>query len=352
MPRMAGRSRLSARKPLRRQDAARVPHTLTPAARPAPHAPGRPLLPIEALQATAGNRAVARLVDSNGVILRKEVTIEGELVEVHSRLGKITKRGEQEKKEAEAIIKEIKDKFGVTVSSSKLIEGIKEQYTNVPKKVTKALKARKWRLNELKALCTALKNYAPILGANRGGSTRSGSDQEVIYVGKGAQAIDTNKKAGKLDTTTLGEYFKGKKTMGLFKASEGFHDVFKDEQQELVGTFIHEIAHGLLAYAYDDFVAQSGGFWTDQDTKSGAKDAEKPPTDYGNKNAREDMCDTASLFFIEPSRLDKFPKRKAFMEKLGKDWAPTLKEAPPELGGVPKDGDVPKAPPIPVGNPG
>jgi len=303
--------------------------------------PGRQQAAIGKLQSTAGNQAVSRMVGGGLTIQRKVVTIEGELVEIHSSLGKVSKRGEAERAEAQKILKEFKDTYGLTVSSSKLIEGIKEQYDKVPAKVTKALKARKWKLNELKALATALSHYAPIMGAKRGGSTRKDVDQEVIYVGKAKNAIDTNQKAGKLDTTTLGEYFKGKKAMGLFKSSEGFHDVFKDEQQELVGTFIHEIAHGLLAYAYDDFVTCSG-FWTDQVTKSGTTGAEKPPTDYGNKNAREDMCDTASLFFIEPSRLDKFPKRKAFMEKLGKEWLPSLKEAPVELGGIPKEGEPPK----------
>ena len=285
------------------------------------------------LQTAAGNRAVARQVAGGDTVQRKEVTIKGELVEIHSILGFVTAKGEKERKEAEEILTTIKDTYGIDVSSSKLIEGIKEQYDDVPEKVTKALKARKWRMNELRALATALGNYAPILGARRGMSTRAGSDQEVTAVGKASQAIDTNSPAGKLDTTTLGEYFKGKKVMGIFKASEGFHDVFQDENEELVGTFIHEIAHGLLAYAYDDFVAESGGFWTDQTTKSGAEGVEKPPTDYGNKNAREDMCDTASLFFIKPERLNAFPKRKAFMEKVGKDWVPPLRDLPTNIGG-------------------
>lgn len=292
-----------------------------------------PANPLTQLQAAAGNRAVSRMVTDGGTIQRKEVTIKGELVEISSILGFVTPKGEKERKEAEEILTTIKDDYGIDVSSTTLIEGIKEQYNKVPEKVTKALKARKWRMNELRALATALSHYAPILGARRGMSTRAGSDQEVTAVGKAAQAIDTNKPAGKLDTTTLGEYFKGKKVMGIFKASEGFHDVFQDENEELVGTFIHEIAHGLLAYAYDDFVAESGGFWTDQDTKSGAEGTEKPPTDYGNKNAREDMCDTASLYFIKPERLNAFPKRKAFMAKVGKDWVPPLRDLPTNIGG-------------------
>jgi len=312
----------------------------------------RPLSPgaVLAMQSTVGNQAVSRRLAQDGAIQRKEVTVGTETVEVHSVLGSLTKRGKAEQLEAEAIIKALNDTYGVDPSSSKLVEAIKAQYTNVPAKVTKALKARKWRMIELRALADALKHYAPILGKARATSSRSGEAQEVVAVGKGAQAIDTNKPAGKLDTTTLGEYFKGKKVMGLFKASEGHHDEFPDEKTELVATFVHEIAHGVLAYAYDEYVASgSGGFWTDQNTKSGAKGAEAPPTTYGKKNAREDMCDTASLFFITPDKLSGSPKRLAFMQKIGKDWIPPLKEAPVNLGGG--DAETPVTPdsvPVPV----
>lgn len=298
--------------------------------------PGPELGPpgVLAMQTVLGNNAVAREFDGM-TIQRKEIKIGSETVEVHSRLGIITKRGQAEKKEAEEIINTLKDTYGIEVSSSTLIEGIKQQYNKVPKKVTNALKARKWRMIELRALADALKNYAPILGKARESSTRKGEDQEVVAVGKGAQAIDTNKPTGELDTTTLGEYFRGKKVMGMFKASEGFNDAFDNEKDELVGTFVHEIAHGLLAYAYDDFVKNgSGGYWLDQDTESGTDGAEEPPTDYGHKNAREDLCDSIALYFVAPGKLKNAPLRQAFMEKLGKAWLPPLKEAPPQLGGA------------------
>ena len=116
--------------------------------------------------------------------------------------------------------------------------------------------------------------------------------------------------------------------MGIFKSSEGAKPDFTDEGDQLVGTFVHETAHGLLSYAYDDFVAASDGYWTDQNTKSGKDGAEEPPTGYGKKNAREDMCETAMLYFVEPSRLDAFPKRLAFMKALGTGWVPPVRDAP------------------------
>lgn len=319
-------------------------------------APATALTPdgVLELQQTAGNQAVQRMLADGPVaagsvttptIQRVVETIGDEKVEVSFW------RRKKERAEAEAIIKEIKDKYGVDLSSKTTIEGIKASYTKVPKKVLDSLETRTWRLKELRALCRALKFYGPILGAERAKSTRAGADQEVTSVGKVKQAIDENTKAGALDTTTLGEFFKGKKNMGLFKASEGYTADFPDEGDQLTGTFVHEIAHGLLEYALPDYIASTGGYWTDRNTKSGAKDAEAPITDYGTKNAAEDLCESAMMFFIAPKRLkdgdggkagepkNPCPKRYAFMEKLGKDWLPPLKDAPHV---------APAAPPVPV----
>jgi hypothetical protein len=105
------------------------------------------------------------------------------------------------------------------------------------------------------------------------------------------------------------------------------------------------MGHGLLAYAYDDFVKESDGFWTDQVTKSGKAGAEAPITGYGAKNAREDLCETAMMFYVKPDTLksgtgaDKgkpgnaAPKRYAFMEKIGKGWLPPVKDAPQVTSG-------------------
>ncbi|MDC3402551.1 DUF4157 domain-containing protein, partial [bacterium] len=158
-------------------------------------------------------------------------------------------------KEAEEIILVLKTSFDLEVSSSTTVDAIQAQYTNVKDKVSKSLRTRSWKIAELRALKRALEHYAPILGGQRASSSRAGSDQEVTSVGKVKQAIDANQPSGKLDTTTLGEFFRGKKNMGLFRASEGFKADFANEGDQLTGTFIHEIAHGLLEYTLPDYIA-------------------------------------------------------------------------------------------------
>jgi hypothetical protein len=299
---------------------------------PAPRRPpGDPRDPASAevlrLQRLAGNRAVQRAIrQSSGPpalqrwLISRTVKIGDERVIV---------KNAKEKAEAEAIIKRIKDTYGLELSSKTTIAGIKGQYTNVKKKVLDKLKSRAWRMIELRSLERALKVYAPILGAARASSTRAGAGQEVTSVGKVAQAIDTNKPAGKLDTTTLGEYFSSKKNMGLFKASEGYKVDFPDEGDQLTGTFVHEIAHGLLSYAIGDYI-KATAYWSDRYTKlPKSKRLEAPVTGYGKTNAAEDLCESAMMYFVKPDRLkSNCPKRYAFMAKIGKDWVPPPAQAP------------------------
>ncbi|MDA8286030.1 MAG: DUF4157 domain-containing protein [Actinomycetota bacterium] len=285
-------------------------------------APGR--------EVTTGRAEAAQRLEGDATaparVQRNVVNIGNEQVEVADV---------KEEAEARDIIEALKNTYGVDVNSEKGVDAIKDQYTSVPKDVLDSLSTRRWRMVELRAVLATMEHYAQILGSERETSTRKGSAQEVIAVGKVTQAIDSNTSAGELDTTTLGEYFAANKTMNLFKAQEGQTDDFPgDEMKQLVGTFVHEMAHGLLAYAYNDFVKASGGFWTDQVTKSGKDGAEAPITDYGAKNAREDLCETAMFYFVEPETLkngrgeapgspgNPAPLRYAFMEKITNKWLP------------------------------
>jgi hypothetical protein len=287
---------------------------------------GGPALGILDLQRLAGNAAVQRAITASTAgplaVQRKikVVRIQGEKVRVHS---------DAEQSEADEILTFIKTKYGVTANSQKVIEGIKNEYPDVKKSVKNRLHTRTWRMIDLRSLKQALGYYGTILGANRAVSTRSGADQEVTAVGKVRNAIDEDTPAGKLDTTTLGEYFSSKKAMGLFKASENYVSDFKTEKQQLVGTFVHEIGHGLLAYAIPDYIAATG-FWKDANTKlATAKRLESPITSYGRTNAAEDICEAAMMFFVEPKRLQKkCPLRYAFMVQIGKSWIPAPKATP------------------------
>jgi hypothetical protein len=231
---------------------------------------------------------------------------------------------EAEAKRAKEIIKAIKDDYGIEVNSQAGVDAIKKQYTRVPKEILDQLKTTAWELRELEAMKAALDHYAPILGDKRKDSKRDGIGQEVTTVGKVDQAIDTNTAGGSLDTSTLGEYFKGSTAFNVFTAGTkgvggaSIGGPFKDNTEMLETSITHEIAHGLLEYSINGYM-NATGFWTAVSTKSGAGEA--PMTPYGNTNAKEDLSEAAKFFFVKPADLlTKCPLRHAFLTKAVADW--------------------------------
>ena len=95
-----------------------------------------------------------------------------------------------------------------------------------------------------------------------------------------------------------------------------------------------------MKYAEDDFMKETG-YWTDRTTKSGTAGAEAPPTGYGDKNASEDLSESAMFFFVSPDRLkngdgsaaagspgNACPKRFAFLERIVGEWKPPVGDFP------------------------
>ena len=259
-----------------------------------------------------------------------------ELLEV----GYFTPKEERERllEEAEQIMTVIRDTYRITLDSQTTLQAIREDYSKTKEKVRNSLSTRAWRIKELRALRTALGHYATILGAERAQSTRSGDPQEVEIVGKVSSGINENTKAGKLDLRDLGEYFAAKKSIGLFRSAEWSTGVFSDVKDQLTGTFVHELAHGLLEYTLPAFIRETG-YWKRRTVElSEAARVESPITSYGKKNAEEDLCESAMVYFLEPERLrKKCPRRFKFMADVGTGWLPAPVDAPqiqPEATGT------------------
>jgi hypothetical protein len=227
---------------------------------------------------------------------------------------------ETEAKEAERIIKTIQAEYGIDVSSKAGVDAIKKQYTRVPDAVKDQLTTTHWEYKELVALEKALKHFAPILGEERKSSSRKDKDQEVTSVSKVKQAIDKNTASGQLDTTTLGEYFKQSKNFSMFSAGTNSTTDFSDNNKQLEGTAIHEIAHGLLKHEVTGY-AKALDYWKDEKTPSGKAGAEQPITTYGQTNASEDLSEAVMYYFVEQNTLKtKCPQRYNLIESMVKLW--------------------------------
>ena len=247
------------------------------------------------------------------------------------------------KQEAEAarIIKEISEKYGIEVSTSKGVQAVKDHYDKAPEDVRKKVKGATWMFTELQALERALAHFAPILGSQRVLSDRAGEAQEVTSASKVDQSITTNTATGALDDATLGEFFRDSKNFALFTPGETSDIDFPgDVGKQLEATTVHEIAHGLMKYAEDDFMKETG-YWTDRTTKSGTAGAEAPPTPTGTRTRARICLESTMFFFVEPDRLkngdgsaaagspgNACPKRFAFLERIVGKWKPPVGDFP------------------------
>ena len=250
-------------------------------------------------------------LDENVSFARTVVTIAGEKVAVSSKA---------EAQHARRVLQTIREVYGIKVDSSKGVDAIKADYTRVPTAELDKLKTKEWEYKELVALERALSHFAPILGDKRKTSSRSGDDQEITSVSKVDQAIDRNSAGGTLDTTTLGEFFADSKNFSMFTAGTDSTIDFSDNNKQLEGTAIHEIAHGLMKSDLPAFVSATD-YWTDQYTASGKVGAEAPPTAYGQSNAGEDLSESVMFFFVDPSTLKSTcPQRHAWLTTLVAGW--------------------------------
>ncbi len=240
-----------------------------------------------------GNRDLARIAAAGEPrrLQRNIRTIRGERVSVH---------GDRQEREAGRIIDTLEDDYGIDISSSDMVTVVRNRYSAAPGHVRRRVRRRHWKLRELRALLRAAGHYARILGASRATSSRHAAAQEVTLAGKLTTSINDARTA--VDLPTLGEYFSERDAFAMYRSGENDAGITGDVDQELEFTATHELAHGLMAYALPSFIARMD-FWLDRATPSGAAGAEAPPTNYGQTNAAEDMCETMAMYFMFPDRL-------------------------------------------------
>ena len=272
------------------------------------------------LQRAIGNRAATQQLQrgiwndiKKALGASYRATVEGETVIVAS---------EAEEKEAGEIIRRIESDYSIDISAVKAVKATVDSYANAPQKERDKVKVSPWLMRELRATDRALKHYKRILGLSRALSSRKDAKQEVTVIGKGNMSITEDSAKGKIDPNTLGEYYESATTFAIYEPGEDYIGDLGTVEKELEGTIIHEIAHGVMSYAQDDF-NKTTGFWRDYSTKSKKKGAEPPPTKYGNKSAGEDLSETMRWYFMVPEKLKKkCPIRYAWAEAQIKGWMP------------------------------
>jgi hypothetical protein len=287
--------------------------------------------PMLALQRAVGNRAMAQLAQRapSGTAAPPAAHAPGAEYLVVVSGEPVLVRSDADEQRAKSIIDTVSATYRISVDSLKGVKATKDHYANAPQAERDKIAAIPWHIRELVAVKKALDHFAPILGQARSYSTRGAAAQEISTLGKVNTSITKNTAAGVADPDTLGEFYGSSSTFAIYQSSETSTEDFPgDVDKQIEATTTHEIAHGLMHYMIDSFIAATG-FWLDEDTKSGTSDAEHPPTDYGNKNAREDLSESVMLYFVDEARLkSSCPKRHAAIREAVTLWAAPVGDFP------------------------
>lgn len=236
-----------------------------------------------------------------------------------------------EQRDAERIVKELKNKYGVVLDSIAARRTTRAEYAKrdgLSDDQLKGVDTAPWEYKELVALELAMKHFAAILGDARRKSGRASSPQEIDVFGKLNKAPDDDPKHP--ESRSEGEHFSNR-TAVLYPSD---HDLSDADPTFLERHATHELAHGVFAPQLRDFMKVSG-YWSEKYVKSGTRDAEAPPTSYGRQNAGEDLAESVSWYFIDGELLRKggrskggydisaCPKRYALIRQIVRGWTPS-----------------------------
>lgn len=240
----------------------------------------------------------------------------------------------EEAAEAQAIISAIRNEYGIDISSQKGVDGLRQQYDQVPPAVKNQVRTTEWQLKELRAIRRSLQHFAPLLGKEREKSTSQAIPQQVISMSKLTEAVTNNIPEGQLDGHNLrrtnGEYFPEARNVSLFSAATNNSIDGMSNEKSLEATLVHELAHGLLGYRQVDFVA-AVGYWTQGWPPKAIEGAERPPTPRAHTSPDEDLAESVKWFFTKRQSLsDNCPKRYEFLKNEVDSWHGKQRKSPPK----------------------
>jgi hypothetical protein len=241
---------------------------------------------------------------------------------------RVSVRTKDEATEARAIVARIYDTYEVDVNSQQTLENFNKKLKDPPEELLKSVKTAEWTLTELRALEFSLAKFAPIAGKNRANSSRKNIPQEVKTAGRMNHRIEGKPGAYKASKDTPGSYSGQEKTLGLFDGKRflknsgktdrsGKNEVQDGEKMVLS----HELAHGFLGYAADEFkdkisywkspLVGANSSWKTLELPTGKRMTiyvvngvgEIPPTSYGNRSLEEDLAESVAMYLNNPSAL-------------------------------------------------
>ncbi|MGH8919265.1 MAG: hypothetical protein ACRD0H_13220, partial [Actinomycetes bacterium] len=173
----------------------------------------------------------------------------------------------------------------------------------------------------------ALAHYSPIIGDQRANSSRAGIDQEVRHIG----AVNFGLERGEIAYGMGGEYIGSHQTVNLY-APAMLSREFGGGQRGLEGTVTHELSHGLLKYALDDY-GKHVGSWNEDGSPNRGHDAE-PPSDAKARSDQADFKAAVKSYLLGRAGLEqKAPRRAEFVAQLEQQHPDVFARQGTELSG-------------------
>jgi hypothetical protein len=188
------------------------------------------------------------------------------------------------------------------------------------------IKPREFLAIELLGISDALKHYAPITGERRASSCRAHVEQEVQYLG----AVSYGMKIERADHTIHAGYIATHKVVNLY-GSAVFCLEFGGGQRAIEAILVHELAHGLLGYALDEFCEHVGS-WTKGGTTPNRRTNSEPPSISGVDEAAADFTAAIkSYLLLKDGLARRAPRRAAFIAQLEQEYPEVFARQPREL---------------------
>lgn len=216
---------------------------------------------------------------------------------------------------------------GVHHDSDRGVQAVRESNPNGKPSAVARVRKRDFTEDEKGAIDDALAHYAPIIGDQRAHSSRAGVEQEVQHIG----AVNLGLERGELSYGMGGEYIASHRTVNLY-APATLSREFGGGRRGLEGTVTHELSHGLLKYALDDY-GKHVGSWNEDGSPNRGPGAE-PPSDGKARSAQADFKAAIKSHLLGRAGLEqKAPRRAEFVAQLEQQHPEVFARQENELSG-------------------
>ncbi|UMP06963.1 hypothetical protein [Amycolatopsis sp. EV170708-02-1] len=225
---------------------------------------------------------------------------------------------------------------GTWLDPERGVRAVHETNPGAKPKAMAWVRPREFTPDEIRGIHDALEHYAPIVGEERASSSRAHAEQEVRYFG----AVSFGVEDGEIAPDARAEYLASHQVINLYSTGTITKE-FGGGHRGIEGTVTHELAHGLLSYALEDY-GRHVDSWNDDGTPKRTADAE-PPIDPKVGDDAGDFKAALKTHLLKAHLSDagrlatRAPRRAEFVSRLEQEHSDVFIRRDRELSGQAAD---------------